>query len=114
MTGYEFTRFEADYTSKVKAQSFQANTLAFQIKYSNPDKDLRKQPEYLDAEGAFLDCTMSCTKAEALKWLTYWQANAIAYGIATQDRKWGYFFLAAYDIAEELRNNNDSRVDYDY
>ena len=105
MTAYEFTRFEADYTSKVKAATYQANTLAFLLIQSNPNKDLREQPEYKEADFMFFECTSSCNKQEALHWLDYWQANAIAYGIATGDSKWGYFFLAAYDMAEELRNH---------
>jgi len=105
MTAYEFTKFESDYTSKVRAQTYQANTLAFLLIQSNPKKDLRKQPEYKEADFIYFERTSGCNRQEAIDWLTYWQANAIAYGLATGDRKWGYFFLAAYDMLEELRKN---------
>lgn len=99
MTAYELTK--TDYTGKVKPQTYQANTLAFLL-ISNNSKDLRAQPEYKEAEDIYYEVTGSCNMQEAKHWLNYFQANAIAYGIATQDKKWGYYFLAAYDMSERL------------
>ena len=104
MTAYEFTRFEADYTSKVRARTYDANMLASLLIQSNPGKNLREQPEYKDAEDMFYETTQSCNRDEAIGWLSYYRANAIAYGLATGDRAWGYFYLAAHDILQGFYN----------
>lgn len=100
-TAYNFIK--TDYTSKVKHQTYDANTLAFLLIQSNPGKNLRKQPEYEEAEDALYESTQSCSPEEAINWMRYYQSNAIAYGLATGDTKWGYFFLAACDILDGLR-----------
>ena len=98
MTGYEFTRFEADFTNRMKAMHYDAGTVAFKIKQSNPTIDFRKDPDYKDAEHWFIDTTMSCDPEEAVTWMKYYMANAIAYGIETKNRDWRTKFLAAYDL----------------
>lgn len=103
MTAYDFIK--TDYTKKAKHQTYQANTLAFLLIQSNPGKDLREQPEYKEAEDAFYDSTMSCNREEAINWMSYYQSNAIAYGLATNDTRWGYYFLAAFDIQQRLIKN---------
>lgn len=102
MTAYEFTRFESDYTSKAKAGFYDANIIASLLEQRNSGKDLRKQPEYKEADFVYFELTGSCDRQEAMSWMKYWMANAIAYGIQTGDTKWGYFFLAAYDLMQEL------------
>ncbi len=102
MTGYEFTRFEADFTSKTKSQAYDASTVAFQIGYNNPGVDFRQDSDYADAKDWFCDSTMSCDKKEAINWMKYYMANAIAYGIQTKNLDWRTKFLAAWDLFNEL------------
>lgn len=102
MTGYEFTRFESDFTSKQKASSYDAGTVAFQIKQSNPGVDFKNDPDYKDAKDWFIETTMSCDRDEAINWMNYYMANAIAYGIQTKNLDWRTKFLAAYDIQKTL------------
>ena len=102
MTAYEFTRINVDFTSKVKAKDYDPNAVALKLNLSNPDKNLRVQPKYIEAKNMFIDCTMSCDYNEAAGWMRYWMEDAIAYGICTKDRAWAYFFLAAYDIHNAL------------
>lgn len=102
MTAYEFTRFEPTFTYADRARVYDANMLASLLVQRNPSKDLRTQREYREAEDIYYELTMSCDRGEALAWLRYWMANAIAYGLTTKDTKWGYFFLAAYDIQSRL------------
>lgn len=103
MTGYEFTRFEADFTSQMKAQYYDTKTVAFQILHNEKNVDLRKTDDYQDAKEWFIETTMSCDEAEAMQWMNYYMANAIAYGIQTKHLDWRTKFLAAYDIANGLR-----------
>lgn len=102
MTGYEFTRFEANFMSKQKAQCYDASTVAFQIEYNNPTIDFRNDADYEDAKNWFIDTTMSCDKKEAINWMTYYMANAIAYGIETKNLDWRTKFLAAWDLFNSL------------
>ena len=102
MNGYEFTRFEADFTTKVKAKAYDAGTVAFKIECNNKGKDLRADADYADAQSWFIDSTMSCDKQEAITWMEYYMANAIAYGIQTKNLDWRTKFLAAYDMFIEL------------
>lgn len=102
MTGYEFTRFEADFTNKVKAQAYDAGTVAFQIKYNNPTIDFRSEADYEDAKNWFVETTMSCNEGEAINWMKYYMANAIAYGIQTKNKDWRTKFLAAWDLFNSL------------
>ena len=102
MTGYEFTRFEADYTSRVKAQVYDARMVAFQITYNNKGYDFRQDSDYEDAKDWFIETTMSCNEGEAIRWMEYYMANAIAYGIQTKARDWRTKFLAAYDLFNSL------------
>ena len=102
MTGYEFTRYEADFTSKTKAQAYDAATVAHMIAYNNPTADFRNDDDYIDAEHWFMETTMSCDKDEAINWMEYYMANAIAYGIQTKNRDWRTKFLAAYDLFNSL------------
>ena len=102
MTGYEFTRFEADFTSRVKAQAYDINTLAHKIEYNNPTVDFRADEDYKDAENWFIETTMSCTPEEAIRWMEYYMSNAIAYAIETKNLDWRTKFLAAYDLFNSL------------
>lgn len=104
MTGYEFTRFDADYTSKIKAKSYEASVVAMQAErafYIN-GKDYKEEADYQDAKDWFYETTMSCNEAEAINWMKYYMANAIAYGIQTKNLDWRTKFLAAWDIFVEL------------
>ena len=105
MTGYEFTRFESDFTSKVKAQAYEASVVAFQIEYDNPGVDFKQDADYIDAKDWFIETTMSCDKDEAINWMKYYMANAIAYGIQTKSLDWRTKFLAAWDLFKELTDN---------
>lgn len=102
MTAYEFTRFDADFTKKVKAQSYQANVVALQIELAHKTVDPRQKAEYSEAKNIFIECTMSCNQKEAAGWMEYWAVNAIAYGLQTKAKDWQYKFLAAYDLWSEL------------
>lgn len=102
MTGYEFTRFDADFTCMLKAKSYDVDTIAFQIDYNNPGVDFTKDPDYEDAHYWFIETTMSCTKEEAINWMKYYMSNAIAYGIQTKNLDWRTKFLAALDIFSNL------------
>lgn len=102
MTGYEFTRIDLDFTSRMKAQAYDAGTVAFQIEYNNPGVDLRADEDYKDAEHWFIETTMSCNEQEAIEWMKYYMANAIAYGIQTKNLDWRTKFLAAYDLFNHI------------
>lgn len=104
MNGYEFTRFEADFTSKSKARAYEASVVAMQVMhiYESNSKDYKDEADYIDAKNWFYETTMSCNKAEAINWMKYYMANAIAYGIQTKNLDWRTKFLAAYDIFNEL------------
>ena len=102
MTGYEFTRFESDFTSKAKAQAYDAGTVAHLISYNNPGVDFRSEADYKDAKNWFIETTMSCTEKEAIGWMKYYMENAIAYGIQTKNKDWRTKFLAAYDLFNSL------------
>lgn len=102
MTGYEFTRFEADFTSKVKARAYEASVVVFQIEYKNPNVNFRSEADYIDAKHWFIETTMSCDEDEAINWMKYYMANAIAYGIETKNLDWRTKFLAAWDLFVSL------------
>lgn len=105
MTGYEFTRFEADFTSKMKAKKYyDVNMLAFLITsdYEKASVNYLELPDYSDAKGWFIDSTMSCDLDEAKQWMKYYMSNAIAYGIQTKNIDWQTKFMAAYDIFSSL------------
>lgn len=112
MNGYEFTRFEADYTNKVKAGAYDASTVAFKIEYNNPGVDFRTDADYIDASQWMIDSTMSCDLKEAINWMKYYMVNAIAYGIETKNLDWRTKFLTAYDLFNKLtagRSTRDSK-----
>ena len=104
MTGYEFTRFESDFTDKVKAQAYVASEVALKAKqaFINAGKDYKDDPDYKDATHWFIETTMSCDQEEAVNWMKYYMTNAIAYGIKTKNLDWRTKFLAAWDIFESL------------
>lgn len=102
MTAYEFIKLKVSNNSPRQAEMYDANVLERLLVYRNSGKDLRKQREYKEAEDAFYDCTMSCDRDEAKECMAYFMGKAIAYGLQTQDTKWGYFFLAAFDIHKRL------------
>lgn len=102
MTGYEFTRFEADFTSKLKARNYDVKAVALKIKNNNPNIDFRAEEDYSDSKSWMVDTTMSCNLEEAISWMKYYMLNAIAYGIETKNLDWRTKFLAAYDIYNNL------------
>ena len=102
MTAYEFTRFDVDFTAKVKAQAYDANVIALQIEYAHKEDSPREHEEYEDAKHTFIELTMSCDREEALGWMRFWMVNALAYGIATKERDWQYKYLAAYDLQKSI------------
>ena len=104
MTGYEFTRFEADFTSKVKARAYEASVVAMQAEraFGLAGKDYKEEPDYIDAKHWFIETTMSCDEDEAINWMKYYMANAIAYGIETKNLDWRTKFLAAWDLFVSL------------
>lgn len=104
MNAYEFTKFEADYTSKIKAAKYyDANVLAWQVKSSLGDWE--KDADYIEATDAFIDVTMSCNAEERINWLEYFMSNAIAYGIQTKNRDWRGKYLAAYNLLKGVRQS---------
>lgn len=107
MNGYEFTRFEADFTNKVKAQAYDAEVIAMKCKeaFEKAGKNFWTEPDYLDAKNWFLETTMSCDQEEAINWMKYYMANAIAYGIQTKNLDWRTKFLAAWDLFRGLTPN---------
>lgn len=104
MDAYEFTRFEADFTSKVKAQAYEASVVATLAKqaFDEAGIDYKQDADYIDAKHVFIELTMSCDMQEAINWMKYWMADAIAYGIMTKNLDWRTKFLAAYDIFNDL------------
>ena len=106
LTPYEFTRINPDRDfSMIATKYLHYNTsdtnlgiVASRIVSSNPNKDLRKEPEYLDAKFLFIELTMSCDESEAKSWIKSWLLDAIGYGIETKDHKWMLLYLAAHDI----------------
>jgi len=109
MNAYEFTRFEANFMIKQKAQSYEASVVAYQIEYNNPGIDFRTDADYIDAKDWFIETTMSCDKKEAINWMQYYMANAIAYGIETKNLDWRTKFLAAYDLFNSLTDGKSTR-----
>lgn len=109
MNGYEFTRYNADYTSKLKAQAYDTRAVALQAmrSYDRDGKDYREDPDYKDATDWFLETTESCNKEEATGWMKYYMANAIAYGIATKNPDWKTKYLAAYDLHNSLTRREE-------
>lgn len=107
MTAAEFTKIDTDFTKdfgvKLKARTYDARTLAFQIDYTDPT--VRGSKKYEEAKDAFIDTTMSCDLDEAINWMNWYMVDAIAYGIVTKDRDWRYLFLAAYDLYNDLMND---------
>ena len=105
MNAYEFTRFDADYTYKARAYACETSVVALQIELAHKDCDAREQVHYTECKDVFIELTMSCNKQEAIKWMKYWMANALAYGIKTKNVDWQYKFLAAYDLFNSLTSN---------
>ena len=104
MNGYEFTRFEADFTSNLKARAYDAETVKMKAvkAFENQGIDYKTLPDYEDAHHWFIETTMSCDEKEAINWMLYYMANAIAYGIQTKNLDWRTKFLAGYDIFQSL------------
>lgn len=104
MNGYEFTRFESNFTSKQKAQFYDAGVVRMQAvrAFENQGIDYKTLPDYEDAKHWFIETTMSCNKNEAIEWMKYYMSNAIAYGIQTKNLDWRTKFLAGYDIFNSL------------
>ena len=103
MTGYEFTRFEADFTASAKAQGYACDCKVIQMLCVKALGDnFKNEPDYKDAQDWFIETTMACDKAEAMNWMKYYMTNAIAYGIETKNLDWRTKFLAAYDLFNGL------------
>lgn len=101
MNGYEFTRFDADFTSKVKANAYDADVVAMKAMEAL-GTNYKQNEDYTDAHYWFIETTMSCNEEEAINWMKYYMADAIAYGIQTKNLDWRTKFLAAYDIFVSL------------
>lgn len=103
MNAYEFTRFEADRTYRLKAQGYDIDVVAMQIDYNNPDKNyFRGTDEYEEAKHMFIEVTMSCNQQECIQWMEYFMLNAIAYGLDVRELNWRAYFMAAYDLYNSL------------
>lgn len=102
MSAYEFTRFESDFTARERVKHYDARTVAFLIEYNSKAHNLREDKEYKDAKNVFIELTMSCNLNEAINWMRYWIANAMAYGNQTRNMDWRHKFLAAYDLLNHL------------
>lgn len=102
MTGYEFTKFESNYTCRVKAAKYEASVVAMKCKDAFKGLDYTAHPDYKDAQNWFYETTMSCNNEEVKRWMEYYMCNAIAYGIETKNLDWRTKFLAAYDIFSDL------------
>lgn len=113
LNGYEFTRFEADFTNKVKAQQYDASIIAFKCEeaFGKSCKDCHEDPDYIDSTHWFIETTMSCGKDEAINWMKYYMANAIAYGIETKNLDWRTKFLAAWDLFLSLTDGKYTASD---
>lgn len=103
MSGYEFTRFEADFTNKAKAHGYACEArVIHDMCVKALGDDFRNDADYKDAKFWFIETTMSCDKEEAINWMKYYMENALAYGIETKNLDWRTKFLAAYDILQGL------------
>lgn len=102
LNGYEFTRFEADFTSKTKAKAYDADVVAMKCEEAFGEKNYKGSEDYQDAKDWFIETTVSCDKKEAINWMKYYMANAIAYGIQTKNLDWRYKFMAAFDLFNML------------
>ena len=102
LSAYEFTRFDADFTAKEKTQYYDLRAVEFLIEYRAKGVDLRKTDDYKECKDTFIELTMSGDLEEAISWMEYWMANAMAYGNQTRNLDWRTKFLAAYDIHEGL------------
>lgn len=103
MTAYEFIKARVKRNNLVYSDWYRPSHLEKVLIDSNKGKDLRRQREYHDAQDAFIDVTMSCDLEEAIGSLEFFREKAVAYGLETKDKNWGYFFLAAYDLERRLR-----------
>lgn len=103
MTAYEFINARIKRNSLVYSDWYKPSHLEKILIDSNKGKDLRKQREYQDAQDMFIDVTMSCDMEEAIGSLEFFREKAVAYGLETKDKNWGYFFLAAYDLEKRLK-----------
>jgi len=105
MTAYEFIRARVKRIAEINDYSYRPENLErILVKVADSNgKDLRRQREYREAIDAFVDITMSCDLGEAIGTLGYFREKAVAYGVQTKDKNWGYFFLAAYDLERRLR-----------
>lgn len=102
MNAYDFVKqYEPTIPDILMARNFDLDKIANKLIRRNPD--IRKREEYKDANFLFVELTMSCDYMEAYGWMRDWEEKAIAYGLDTKDKIWGIFFLAAYDIAKDLK-----------
>lgn len=105
MNAYEFTRMDIDFNAKMKAKAYDAKVVAFQAKraFEAAGVNYKETAEYKDAKNWFVETTMSCDRGEAMNWMKFYMANAIAYGIQTKNLDWRDKFLAACDLFNEIR-----------
>lgn len=109
MTGYEFTRFESDFTVRAKAKKYACDSKTVQMMCAKALGDnFKEDPDYQDAKHWFVETTMSCDTDEAINWMKYYMENAIAYGIETKNLDWRTKFLAAYDLFNSLTDSKKS------
>lgn len=100
MNAYEFTRVENDFTRRMDTSDVNIHWAAQKAiaSFEQDCKDYKQDPDYIEARHMFIDTTMSCNQREAVQWLEYYMANAIAYGVTTKNLDWKTKFLAAYDL----------------
>ena len=100
MNAYEFTRIENDFTRRMDTSDVNIHWAAQKAiaSFEQAEQNYTADPDYIEARHVFIDTTMSCNQLEAVKWLEYYMANAIAYGVTTKNLDWKTKFLAAYDL----------------
>lgn len=104
LKAYEFTKFipNDEAMNLQKNCYYDVDTIELQITYNNPNWDYKQDEDYLECKDVFMDVTGSCNTEEALKWMEYFMAKAIAYGIQKKDLSWRTKFLAARSIFNDL------------
>ena len=96
-----FTRIDVispDRWRTLNGKIFEARVLAFII-----GDNLRATDLYEEHHDLQIEFTMSCNRQEAIRWMETWMMEAVAAGLGVEDFNLRAKFLAAYDLAKELR-----------
>lgn len=114
MNIYEFTELSREFPkTKLTATGFDADTIAWMI-LDRSQIYLRGTDEYKEAKDVFIELTTSCTTKEAMHWMKSWMFKAIEYGSDTKELNWRQFYLAAYDIHNDLCKKQRSEGERKY